>query len=155
MLLILPAGLPAHRRPRVSSNVRPHIKHQWRFALLSQEAVVIALSLFAGCVTSALAQNGPVPAKEIQDTWVGKDLTGTTASGAQAKMRLEPDGKASVSAGNTSDTGTWRISESGYCTTWKRIRAGQERCFTVAIAGAAFKVMNPDGSLSGQFNAIK
>lgn len=121
----------------------------------SQAVVVVAVSLFAGHVSCALAQDGPVSAKEIQDTWVGKELTGTTANGAKATMRLEPDGRASVSAGNTSDTGTWRMSEGGYCTTWKTIRAGQERCFTVVRAGAAFKVMNPDGSLSGQFNAIK
>ena len=121
----------------------------------SQAAVVVALSLFSAHIAEAMAQDGPVAAKEIQDTWVGKELTGTTASGAKATMRLEPDGKASVSAGNTSDTGTWRISESGYCTTWKTIRAGQERCFTVVRAGTTFKVMNPDGSLSGQFNAVK
>jgi hypothetical protein len=116
---------------------------------------VVGVSLFVTQISLAHAQDGPVSAKEIQDTWVGKELTGTTASGAKATMRLEADGKASVSAGNTSDTGIWRVSETGYCTTWKTIRAGQERCFTVVRAGGAFKVMNPDGSLSGQFNAIK
>ncbi|MCW5658471.1 MAG: hypothetical protein KIT60_12270 [Burkholderiaceae bacterium] len=119
------------------------------------QAVVAALALIAVPHGSALAQDGPIPAKEIQDTWVGKDLSGTTTSGAKASMRLEPDGKASVSAGSTSDTGTWRLSENGYCTTWKTIRSGQERCFTVIRAGASFRVMNPDGSLSGQFNAVK
>jgi hypothetical protein len=70
-------------------------------------------------------------------------------------MRMEADGKASLTAGNTSDNGTWRISENGYCTTWKTIRAGQERCFTVVRSGNAFEVMNPDGSLSGQFTSIR
>jgi len=104
---------------------------------------------------TASAQDVAVTAKEIQDTWIGKELVGTTASGANVTMRMEPDGKASLTAGNTSDSGTWRISDTGYCTTWKTIRAGQERCFTVARAGNAFKVMNPDGSLSGQFASIK
>ncbi len=121
----------------------------------NEAVVIVAVSLFSAQFSLALAQDGPVPAKEIQDTWVSRELTGTTALGAKATMRLEPDGKASVIAGNTSDTGTWRISESGYCTTWKTIRAGQERCFTVVRAGATFKVMNIDGSLSGQFNAMK
>lgn len=116
---------------------------------------VVTLSLVTVLISPVLAQDGPVSAKEIQETWVGKELTGTIASGAKVTMRLEPDGMASVSAGNTSDTGTWRLSDSGYCTTWKTIRAGQERCFTVVRAGEAFKVMNPDGSLSGHFNAIK
>jgi hypothetical protein len=118
-------------------------------------ATIAALSLFAAQLTCALAQDGPVSANEIQGSWVGKDLIGTTASGARASMRLEADGKASISAGNTNDVGTWRTSENGYCTTWKSIRAGQERCFTVVRAGSAFRVMNPDGSLSGQFTAIK
>lgn len=117
--------------------------------------LAIALSIIAVSWSQALAQSTPVSAKEIQDTWVGKELSGTTASGAKATMRLESDGKASVTAGNASDTGTWRLSEAGYCTTWKTIRAGQERCFTVVRDGAAFKVMNPDGSLSGQFSSIK
>jgi hypothetical protein len=116
---------------------------------------ILTIFIFSAQVSLSLAQDGPVSTKEIQDTWVGKELTGTTASGSKATMRMEPDGKASVSAGNTNDTGTWRISENGYCTTWKTIRAGQERCFTVLRAGTAFRVMNPDGSLSGQFNAIK
>lgn len=120
-----------------------------------RSVTLAALSLFAAHLTCALAQDGPVSAKEIQDSWVAKDLTGSTASGARASMRLEADGKASISAGNTNDVGTWRVSENGYCTTWKSIRAGQERCFTVVRAGSAFRVMNPDGSLSGQFTAIK
>ena len=121
----------------------------------NHSVLIVAVSLFAIPLASAFAQDGTVSAKEIQDTWVGKELSGSTASGAKATMRIEPDGTASVSAGNTSDIGTWRISENGYCTTWKTIRAGQERCFTVARDGAVFKVMNPDGSLSGQFTAIK
>ena len=73
-------------------------------------AVLALVSL--QCAT-AIAQDGPVSAKEIQDTWVGKDLTGTNATGTGALMRLEPDGRASVSVGSASDTGTWRLSESG------------------------------------------
>ena len=117
--------------------------------------LVLFLPWLLAAAGVAHAQDGPVSAKEIQDTWVGRDLTGMTASGHRASMRLEPDGKASVSAGSVNDTGVWRLSEGGYCTTWRTIRAGQERCFTVLRSGNAFKVMNPDGSLSGQFNAIR
>lgn len=114
--------------------------------------VLVAVTALSG---AALAQDATVSPKEIQDTWVGKELLGTTASGAKAAMRLEADGKASVTAGNTADTGTWRLSEKGYCTTWKTIRAGQERCFTVNRAGSVLRVLNPDGSLSGEFTSIK
>jgi hypothetical protein len=103
----------------------------------------------------AVAQDMSVSAKEIQETWIGKELIGTTASGAKAWLRLEPGGAASVTAGTTSDTGTWRLSDTGYCTTWITIRAGQERCFTVTKSGSTFRVNNPDGSLSGYFTSIK
>ena len=119
----------------------------------SSVSLAIAVSLLYPVVSHA--QDGPVSGKEVQETWVGKDLTGTTASGAKVLMRLEQDGKALLTAGNTSDSGTWRPSDTGYCTTWKTIRAGQERCFTVTRAAGVFKVANPDGSPSGQFTAIR
>jgi len=115
--------------------------------------VVVAVSTLHPAVSHA--QDGPVSGKEVQETWVGKDLVGTTASGSRVLMRLEQDGKATLSAGNTNDSGTWRPYDTGYCTTWKTIRAGQERCFTVTRAAAVFKVANPDGSPSGQFTSIK
>lgn len=117
--------------------------------------LVMAIVVQVALANSAMAQDVSVTAKEIQENWVGKELVGTTASGASATLRLEADGRAAVSAGNTSDTGTWRLSESGYCTTWRSIRAGQERCFTVVRAGSAYRVLNPDGSLSGHFTSIK
>lgn len=116
---------------------------------------IASLLLAVACATSALAQDGPVSGKEIQETWVGKELLGTTASGAKVSMKIDANGKAALSAGNTSDTGTWRLTEQGYCTTWSTIRAGQERCFTVTRSGSVFKVLNPDGSLSGSFHSIK
>jgi len=110
-------------------------------------------AIFFAC--PAIAQDGPVTGKEIQDTWVGKELVGTTAGGAKVYMKLEANGKASVTAGSTNDTGTWRAADQGYCTTWSTIRAGQERCFSVSRSGGTIKVSNPDGSLSGYFTSMK
>ena len=62
-------------------------------------------------------------------------------------MHLKSDNSAEI-VGAIVDTGTWRLSDSGYCATWKKIRAGQERCFTVIRKGAEQHVFNPDGSLS-------
>lgn len=115
----------------------------------------LLLTAAAWLTGPALAQEAAVSPSEIKDTWVGKELVGTTASGAAATMRLDAGGKASISAGTTSDTGTWRLSDTGYCTTWSRIRAGQERCFTVTRTGSTLRVFNPDGSLSGQFTSIR
>ncbi len=106
-------------------------------------------------IGQVLAKDGPVTGKEIQEAWSGKELIGTTASGSKVYLKLEADGKASVTAGSTNDVGTWRTAESGYCTTWQTIRAGQEHCFTVTRSGSTFKITNSDGSLSGYFTSIK
>lgn len=121
----------------------------------ARRSAFLALSWLALAGTGVLAQEVPVLPKEIQDTWVGRELWGTTVNGVRAVMRLDPDGTASIAAGNTQDTGTWRLSEQGYCTTWKTIRAGTERCFTVVRNGGTYKVINPDGSTGGLFNGIR
>ena len=119
--------------------------------------IKVAALVVAGLAASSpsLAQDAAVSPKEIQDAWVGKDLSGTTGSGAKVWLRLEPAGSASVTAGGTSDTGKWRLSDTGYCATWSVIRAGQERCFTVTRSGNTFKVLNPDGSLSAFITSIR
>jgi hypothetical protein len=111
--------------------------------------------LLSGFLAPARAQDMPITGKEIQDTWVGKMVLGTTANGAEVTMRLLADGTATLSAGSTTDSGTWRSWESGYCTTWKTSRAGQERCFTARRSGSRITVLNPDGSISGYFHEIR
>ncbi len=103
----------------------------------------------------ALAEDVPVGAKEIESTWIGKELMGTNARGTDLFLKLQADGTATVKAGNTSDSGNWRLSDDGYCATWQKIRAGQEACFTVTRSGNTFKVMNKDGSLSGYINSMR
>lgn len=115
--------------------------------------LVPLLGLFL--IGQARAQDGPVTGKEIQETWVGKEMIGSSGSGIKVYVKLEADGKASFTAGGTSDTGSWRPAEYGYCTTWHTVRAGQERCFTVSRSGSRFKVANPDGSLSGYFTGSR
>ena len=118
-------------------------------SLLPSRPLACALAL------PALAQDQPVAPKEIEESWVGRTLSGTNASGIAVTMRMQADGSASVAAGSTSDTGSWRLSDQGYCTTWKTIRAGQERCFTARRAGTRVTVLNPDGSVSGYFTEIR
>lgn len=106
----------------------------------------------------ASAQDGPVSPQEIQASWIGKTAVGTLGSGPAVGKSIEftmnADGSAAVS-GAAVDSGTWRLSEQGYCATWKKIRSGQERCFTVVRKGAEFLVVNPDGSLSTTVSQLR
>ena len=47
-----------------------------------------------GCLllATAHAQERPVTPKEIEDTWIGKSLVGTTPNGAPALVKLQADG---------------------------------------------------------------
>jgi hypothetical protein len=103
----------------------------------------------------ALCQEQVVTPKEIQDKWVDKTLVGTTSGGSAVTMKLRADGTASLNAGTTYDTGTWRASDEGYCTTWRKIRYGQESCFTAKRDASRVTVLNADGSISGYFTEVK
>jgi uncharacterized membrane protein len=124
----------------------------------SARRVFVILYSVSTVLVPVRAQNGLLSPKEIEATWVSKTVAGTVGSGPSAGKSIEftmnLDGTAMV-AGAVVDTGTWRLSESGYCATWKKIRAGQERCFTVVRKGSNLEVINPDGTLSTTVTAIR
>ena len=104
------------------------------------------------------AQDAAMTPQEIQAAWVGKTLIGSIGGGPSAgkviELQFKADGVAEL-GGSLSDTGTWRLSHKGYCATWKKIRSGQERCFTVVRKGADAQVFNPDGSLNTTITQIR
>lgn len=104
---------------------------------------------------AAFAQERPLTPQDIKDKWVGKVAVGSTTNGMPVELKLQAEGLAAVVAGPTSDTGTWRLTEQGFCTTWKKIRSNQERCFTGVVQGSTTKVFNPDGSSAGQYTEFK
>jgi len=118
----------------------------------------LILSCSLAGLSGALAQDVLLSPQDIQANWVGKTMVGVVGSGPSAGKTVEftmnSDGTAAVS-GAATDTGTWRLSEQGYCATWKNIRRGQERCFTVLRKGTEFHVINPDGSLSTTVSQVK
>ena len=116
------------------------------------------LRVFLGVLLTVptMAMGQAVGPKEIQDTWVGKSLQGATAAGRSFTRKLQADGVITISGDAANDTGTWRLSDDGYCTIWKTIRAGTERCFTVRKLGnGEIRVNNPDGSVSGFISRIE
>lgn len=115
----------------------------------------LVAAMLAGALAGVQAQDVPVSTNEIQETWVNKTLSGRTANGGPVSMQLRPDGTGKLVVATIPYQGTWRISDSGYCTAWSGIRSGQERCFTVKRSGTEFVVFNPDGSESGRFTKME
>jgi hypothetical protein len=100
-------------------------------------------------VSGAYGQATLMAPQEISAQWVGKKILARDPKGNLLDFKLISDGTAEVAGSSWSDKGTWRLSSDGYCATWKKIRAGQERCFTVQVAGTTVTILNPDQSVSG------
>lgn len=118
-------------------------------------AVSTALTLLTG---NAQAQDISLSSDDIKAQWMDKTILGTLVGGPLAgksiEMHMKADGSLSIN-GAVTDTGTWRLPGQGYCATWIKIRAGQERCFTVVRKGPDTLVVNPDGSVSTLISAVR
>ena len=132
-----------------------------RMISVSQKRVsklVLFCSIYTLAAVNALSQDAPMAPQEIQATWVGKTVVASISSGPISgkiiELVLRADGTAEVS-GAIADSGVWRISSAGYCATWKKIRAGQERCFTVVRKGNEQHVINPDGTTNSVVTQVR
>jgi uncharacterized membrane protein len=126
-------------------------------SLSSTTNIVLALTVCA-LSPSLRAQDALMTPQEIQSAWVGKTvialIAGGPSMGKVVELQLKADGSADL-AGSSVDSGTWRLSDKGYCATWKKIRAGQERCFTVVRKGSELQVLNADGSPNTTVTAVR
>ena len=95
----------------------------------------------------AFAQDQAMTGEQVKAALVGKKVFGRSSSAGLVDFFMRVDGTADVAVGNMTDTGVWRITDNGYCTTWKKIRPGQERCFTLVKRGDKTLILNPDGSV--------
>jgi hypothetical protein len=116
---------------------------------------VAALGIVAGAtLAQAQAQDTRLSPEEIKSSWVGKKVLAQTMKGAQIEMRLVADGTATLGGGFT-DSGTWRLNDTGYCATWQKIRGGKEACLTVVRRGDKMFVLNADGSMNTEILKVE
>jgi hypothetical protein len=113
------------------------------------------IAIFFLSITATFAQEPPVSGDEILKEWVNRTMIGSDPKGYPLTMKFHSDGSIELALGSLNESGKWRAIESGYCTTWKTIRAGQERCYSVRRSGTKFTVFNPDGTVSGYFTGIQ
>lgn len=104
--------------------------------------------------SAAFAQDQAMTGEQVKAALVGKKVFGRSTTGGLVDFHMRADGTSDVAVGTMTDTGVWRITDNGYCTTWKKIRPGQERCFTVVKRGDKTLILNPDGSLGTEILRI-
>ena len=115
-----------------------------RMSVLVAAAMALGVTAFAHAATAPAAT--PLLPKDIQAKFgTGKPFHGVAASGgASFTMVFKADGTAEMDAvkGKKTTTGTWRLSDKGYCSKWGK--TGTEHCYTVEQNGKAFDVMDGD-----------
>lgn len=95
-----------------------------------------AALLIAGQNVCAAPSSGTLAPKEIQATFFdGTPFTAAASGSLKYKMIFTADGKISrepIGTGGSKSEGTWKLSNDGFCSTWKGSKAN---CFRVAPAG--------------------
>jgi hypothetical protein len=105
--------------------------------------------------TPVLAEDVAVSGAELKRLWSDKELVSRSAQGQSFFTSLKSDGSATISGGTFSDTGVWRVTETGYCARWQQIRNGVEACFTVRRRGDLFILFDAAGKETGRIHAVR
>jgi hypothetical protein len=88
------------------------------------------------CGPSPAVAADPMAPRDIQSTFfTGEPFTATSPSGTKFKMTFTPDGKITrepFEQSGTKNTGTWKLSATGFCTTWIHAKPS---CFTITPVG--------------------
>ncbi|MDQ0468927.1 hypothetical protein [Labrys wisconsinensis] len=100
----------------------------------------LGLMIVIGSVPAVHAAEFLTP-DQIKTTFVtGVPFTAETLAGKARTITLKADGSAEVvSKGQKKgETGKWRLSTDGYCSTWGK---GTENCFLIKKVGKKYAVM--------------
>ena len=140
---------------------------------LNRFAVLMALSLGLAAAAQAQTQTGTqsqspaqtaapaqpaVPAAapkkahiltpdEIKATFgIGKAFAATSPAGKMILITLKPDSSATAvpKGSKKGKKGTWRVSDSGYCSTWTK---STEHCYQIRQTGGGYDVETTTGTV--------
>jgi hypothetical protein len=104
--------------------------------------VAAGAMIYFGVVSSAMGAEFLTPDEIKAKFATGTPFTATSASGTAKTITLNPDGSATVKSQgkkkSASESGKWRLSTDGYCSTWRK---GTENCYLVKPAGKQFDVL--------------
>jgi hypothetical protein len=96
-----------------------------------------ATALFISTGMLVAAPVGRLAPAEVQKLFFdGKPFTASTTSNVKFKMVFTPSGtmtREPVSKSGAKTEGTWKLSEDGFCSTWK---GSKENCYRVHENGA-------------------
>lgn len=94
------------------------------------------LLFFGFSTTTSFAK--PMTAEQLSNEYIGKSLSFKAPGGSSGKVRFRKNGTVKLWNTNFSvkeDSGTWRFKGNQLCNSWKKIRDGKERCFSITKVG--------------------
>jgi hypothetical protein len=109
-------------------------------------AAAIATLAFTGV---ALAADAMISQDEMQAAFKGKSFKDDDGAGNIGvisygdDMSIKYEGKTGPQAGG--DSGTYKFDKGGYCSSWKKLRNGAEKCFTASKLDNGYQLWTLDG----------
>lgn len=99
-------------------------------------------------VVSAASAQTLMSQTNVEAALKGQTFVLTTQNGETARIAFNPDMSAVVTnKDGSTDTGSYRFAEGGYCSIWRDFRNGAEACFTAEdLGGGRYHLYKPDGA---------
>jgi hypothetical protein len=117
--------------------------------------ILIFLLSFMGCVTHevSIQEKGATLLSQDQlKNLFSETVTINYTMPSKASQTFFPDGTTTIDIkGYKSDSGTYRLSNGQYCSTWQTIRK-TEKCFKIYKIGDEYHLVNKAGSLDSKGN---
>jgi hypothetical protein len=135
---LLPTVVAGNRRRAEGSDMRPRL------------AVYALLTVLLAVAPNSWAQqrSGVLGPDDVTKELAGKAWVVKLPDGSPATEWFNTDGTVRITGG-LMDEGRWRLWEKGYCTTWRRMRSGAERCFTLQrMPDGRIEIYKPNGNVS-------
>jgi hypothetical protein len=117
----------------IASHLRRNPMRQW----IAGAACALLCAFLAGIGSADAAPPGALAPADIQTTFFnGEPFTSSTPQNIKYTMVFTADGKmtrAPLGKTGVKGEGTWKLSNDGFCTTWKT--ATTANCFSLIAAG--------------------
>lgn len=84
--------------------------------------------------------------RELEQLFYADRVVEFSSPSGSATVTYHPDGRQDIEWNNGKDSGTFRIGNDEFCSTWTRLRNGQESCSKVyRIDATEYEFISPDG----------
>ena len=115
------------------------------------ETTLLAIAVSCCLPLAAVAAATVLSPQQIKATFgTGAPFRSTSPAGVVNTLVLKADGTASrAPKGSTAaTTGTWRLSDTGYCSKWGK---NAENCYTIQVNANKYAVLDAKGKLAANW----